>query len=141
MYPFPALLTPIPLILFTTEEVTCCTNEATKGANKAPRNPPSFFFFSSFHVSVTPSINTHESSNNFIIFVISFISSFKINKINPFPALKAPFPLTFLSNLFIAFEIKLLTNPDKLSLAKGSAIFVNAFLPKLAHQEPNDPTH
>ena len=36
--------------------------------------------------------------------IISFMSSFKINKVNSFPALTAPFPLTFLSNSFIAFE-------------------------------------
>ena len=45
MYPLPALLTPVPLIPFTTEEITGCTNEAAKGANKAPGNPPSCFFF------------------------------------------------------------------------------------------------
>ena len=41
IYPFPALLTPLPLIPFTIEEITGCTNEAAKGANKAPRNSPS----------------------------------------------------------------------------------------------------
>ena len=71
-----------------------------------------FFFVSSFTVSVTPTINTLESSNYFIIF-ISFISSFEINKVNSFPTLKAPFPLIFLSNLFNALEVKLLTNPGK----------------------------
>ena len=53
--------------------------------------------------------------------------SFKINKINPFPALTTPFPLIFCSNLFIAFKTKLLTNPGKLSLAKGIATFASAF--------------
>ena len=53
-----------------------------------------------------------ESSNDFIILII-LISSFKINKVNPFPALTAPFPLFLLSNLFIAFD------PGKLSLTKG----------------------
>ena len=61
----------------------------------------------------------------FIIFIISFTSSFEINIVNPFPALTAPFPLIFLSNLFIALEVKLLTNP-----AKGIAKFVTAFFPK-----------
>ena len=56
-----------------------------------------------------------------MILIISSISSFKINKVNPFHALTASFPLIFLSNLFIAFEAKLLTNPGKLSLAKGIA--------------------
>ena len=85
------------------------------------------FFNSCFTVSVNPSINTPESSNDFVIFIISFISSFEINKVNPFPALTAPFPLIFLSNLFIALEVVLLTNPGKLFLAKGIATFVSAF--------------
>ena len=73
-----------------------------------------------------------------MILIISFISSFEKYKVNPFPASTAPFPLIFLSNLFIAFEVKLITNPDKLSLAKGIATFVSAFLPKLVNQEPKD---
>ena len=130
---------PLPLIPFTTEEITGCTNEAAKGANKAPGNPPSCFYISSFTFSVAPSINTPESSNGFIIFIISFISSFEINKVNHFPAQTAPLLLIFLSNLFIALEVKLLTNPSKLSLAKGIAIFVSAFFPKSPYQEPKDP--
>ena len=50
-----------------------------------------------------------------------------------FSALTAPFPLIFLSNLFVALEVKLLTTSDKLSLVKGIAIFVSAFFPKLAN--------
>ena len=83
------------------------------------------FFISRFTVSVTASINTPESSNVFMILIISFISSFEIYKINLFPSLTAPFPFTFLSNLFIAFESELLTNHGKLCLAKGIAIFVS----------------
>ena len=41
-------LTPLPLITFTTEEITGCTNEAGKGANKTSRNTPSCFFISCF---------------------------------------------------------------------------------------------
>ena len=93
----------------------------------------------SFTVSVTTSINTPESSSDFIILITSFISSFDINKVNAFPGLTAPFPLIFLSNLFIGREFKLLANPDKLSLVKGIAVFVSAFLPKLPNQEPKDP--
>ena len=81
------------------------------------------FFISSFTVSVTPSINTPESSNDFMILTMLFISSFEINKVNFFPALTASFPLIFLSKLFIAFEVKLFIKPGKLSLAKGIAIF------------------
>ena len=44
-YPHPAPLTPLPLIPFTTEEITGCTNEAAKGANKAPRDLSSCFLF------------------------------------------------------------------------------------------------
>ena len=33
------------LILFAIEEITGCTNDTAKGANKAPRNPPSLFLF------------------------------------------------------------------------------------------------
>ena len=139
LYPLLALLTPFPLILFTTGEVTGCTNEAAEGAKNAQRNPPSCFFISCFTVSVNPSINTPESSNDLMVLIISFTSSFQINKSNPFSALTTPFPLIFLSNLFIAFEVKLITNPSKLSLAKGIATFLSAFLRKLAKQKPNDP--
>ena len=110
-----------------------------KIANQAPKDLSSCFFISCFTVSVTPSIKTPESSNDFMILTISFISLFEINKINRFPTLTATFPLIFLSNLFIAFEVKLLTNPGKLSLAKGIAILVSAFFPKLPNQEPKDP--
>ena len=74
-----------------------------------------------------------------MILIISFISSFEINKVNPFLALTAPFPLIFHSNLFIAFEVKLLTNPGKLFLVKRIAKFASEFFPKLANQEPKDP--
>ena len=50
----------------------------------------------------------------------------------------APFPLILLSNLFIEFEVKLLKNPGKLTLAKRIAMFVSAFFPKLPNQEPKD---
>ena len=116
---------------FTSEETTCCTNEAVKGANKSPRNPPSCFFISPFTVSVIPSINTSQYSNYFIAFLISSISSFKINKVKHFPSLTAPFPVIFLSNLNLKFKVKLLTNPGKFSLAKEIEIFVSAFFLKL----------
>ena len=60
------------------------------------------FFISSFTVPVTPLIHTREFCKDFIIFIMSFISSFEINKVNLFPA---PFPFIFLSNLFIALEV------------------------------------
>ena len=60
--------------------------------NKAPRNPLSCFFILSFTFSLTPSINTSESSNDVIILML-FLPSFELNKEKPFPALIAPFPL------------------------------------------------
>ena len=86
-----------------------------------------------------PSINTFESSNDFVILLMSFIASSEINKVNSCPALTAPFPLIFLSNLFTAFEAQFVTNPGKLSLAKGITTSATAFLPKLANPEPKDP--
>ena len=75
-----------------------------------------------------------------MILIISFISSFKINKLNLIPALIAPFSPIFLSSLFTAFEGKLLINPGKLSLEKEIATFVSTFFfPKLPNQEPKDP--
>ena len=44
IYPLHALLTPLPLITFTTKEINGCTNETTKGAKKAPVNPPFCIF-------------------------------------------------------------------------------------------------
>ena len=41
VYPPPALLTPLPFIRLTTEEITGCTIEKAKDADKASRNPPS----------------------------------------------------------------------------------------------------
>ena len=57
----------------------------------------------------------------------------KKKKVSPFSTGTAPFPPIFLSNSFIAFEAKLVTNPVKLSLAKGMVTFVSAFLLKLVH--------
>ena len=76
-----------------------------------------------------------EFSNGFMILIVSLMSLFEINKVNTFPALTAPFSLIFLLNLFIVFEAKLLTNPGKLSLAKGIAIFVGTLFPILPKQE------
>ena len=91
---------------------------------QAGRNPPSYFFIQCFTVSVISSINTSESSNDFMVLIILFMSSFEIN---PFPALTAPSPLIFHSSLFIEFEAKLLTNAGKLYLAKWIATFLSDF--------------
>ena len=44
-----------------------------------------------------------------------------------FPFLTALFSLAFFSNLFIAVDAKLFTNPGTLLLAKGIATFVSFF--------------
>ena len=122
IYSLLALLAPLPLIPLKKLLVALI---------KQLRNLLSCFFISCFIVSVIPSINTFESSNYFMILKI-FRSSFKINKVNPFPALAATLPLIFLSNFFIAFEAKLLTNPGKLSPSKEIATFVSAFFVKIS---------
>ena len=71
IYLLPILLTPLSLVSVTTEEITGCTNEAAKGANKAPRNLPSCFLISCFTVSVTLSVNVPESSTDCMILIIS----------------------------------------------------------------------
>ena len=53
--------------------------------------------------------------------------SFEIYRVNPLYARTTPFLLIFLSKLFMALEIILLTNPSTLSLAKGIGIFFNDF--------------
>ena len=85
------------------------------------------FFISSFTVLVAPSINTPGSFNDFMILMISFITLFKMNKVNVFSALTAPVPLIVISSLFIAFQVKLLTNPGKLFLVKLIVTFVGDF--------------
>ena len=82
-----------------------------------------------YTVSVTHIINTSESFNDFMILIISFISSFEINEVYLTHALIAPFPLIVHSNLFTAYEAKLRSNPGKLSLAKGIARSVSASPP------------
>ena len=46
-----------------------------------------------------------------------------MNNVNPFPALTAPFPLIFLSNLSNTDEVALVANLGKTSLAKGKTLF------------------
>ena len=64
-------MTPLPVMSFTIEEITGCTNEAAKGANTALIQHLLAFFLS--HVtlfSVTASINTPESSSDFVTLMI-----------------------------------------------------------------------
>ena len=52
-----------------------------------------------------------------------------MDKVNPFPALTAPRPLTFLSNLPNTDAVALVANLGKTYLAKGTARSNSAFLP------------
>ena len=74
-----------------------------------------------------------------MILIILLTSSFKMNKVNPFPPLTSRSSLILHLNLFIAFKAKLPTNPGKLSLVKGITRSVITFLPKLPNREPKDP--
>ena len=91
------------VIAFIIEEATgCITEEAIGAINKAaigaiitPRNPPFCFYISCFTVSVTPSVNRLGFSSNFTILIISFITSFEMNKMNPFSVRKVSSLLIF----------------------------------------------
>ena len=69
-----------------------------------------------------------------MILIISFISSFVINKLNLFPALTAPFKLFFFQIYLLHLKL-----PGALFLGEEIAIFVSTFFPKLSNQEPKDP--
>ena len=143
LHPLPSLLTAIPLIPFTTEEVTGCTTKTAKGVNKEPRNLLAcFFFFFLFQLLLLQLLNQLiplEFSSDFMILIILFVSSTEVNRVNPVSAPTASFSLMSLSEFFIAFEAILLTNPGKLSLVKVISTFLSAILPKLPNQEPKDP--
>ena len=130
LYPTSALMTLFPVINFTTEETKVSNTKAAKGDKQKSTFLFFFYFILCFTASVTPSINTPQSANDFTILIAS-ISLFGINKVNSFLALMTPFPLTLLSNLLIAsetaFEATWLTNPGQLFLAKGIARFVTTF--------------
>ena len=50
---------------------------------------------------------------------MSYISSFQVNIVDPFPALTAPFPLIFLSYLSNIYKIAFVANVGKTFLPKG----------------------
>ena len=101
-------MTPFPDIAFINEESTGCINqEATDAINEpgigvivAP------IFISCFTVSVAPSINRPDLSSDSLILMKYSISSFEINKVNPFPFLRVPYPLIFFQIYLI--QVKLL---------------------------------
>ena len=133
-------LTHFPKIYFTDEEATGCINkeaigainEAAIGAIEVGRTPPfCCCFFSCFTISVGQSINRPEFSSDFTIQIISFISSFQMNKLNLFPVLMAPLRLIFLSNLSNIDEVALVANLGKAPLARRIGRFISASLPNL----------
>ena len=98
IYPIPALSTPLPLIPFIPTEVT-------KGANKARRNQLTsnyWVFVSCFTVWVIP------SSNDIMILIKPFIPSFEISKVNLFPVLTTPSPITFFKIYLLHFRLNCL---------------------------------
>ena len=93
------------------------------------------FFISYFTVSVAASISRPDFYSDSAIFIISFISSFEVNKVNSFPALTTPFPLSNTD------EFTLVANLGKTSVAKEMARSNNTFLPKLANFLPRNLPH
>ena len=56
IYPLPALLTPLPLIPITTEEITGSANEVAKGAQSSKKSAFLFFSLLLFHAVLFKSL-------------------------------------------------------------------------------------
>ena len=99
--PFPALMTPFSKSEFINGENTGCVNKPAIGAINeeaigviiAPRNPCPYFFYFMFYCFSSTIIP--ESSSDFMILIILFITSFEMNKVNPFPPLNGFLPIYF----------------------------------------------
>ena len=112
------------------EKVIDAINKTAIGAIIVPKNLPYCFLTSCFTVSVALSINRPESSSNIMIFIISSISSFELNKLYPFPALTAPCPVSFLSNLSNTDKVALVISlGSKTSLVKEKQRLIMLFCP------------
>ena len=88
LHPLPILLTAIPLIPFTTEEVTGCTTKTAKGVNKEPKNLLAcfflyFFLFQLLLLQLLHQLIPLEFSSDFMILIILFVSSTEVNRVNP----------------------------------------------------------
>ena len=137
--PFSILVTPLLDVASISLEATGCigeaaiddTNETAINAVIAPGNSPFCFFISCFTVSLASSINRPELYSDFTILIIASISSFEMNKVNPFPAPTARRSLIFLSKLSITDEATLVANFGKTYLVKGTTMIIRAFLGKL----------
>ena len=119
------------VIAFFNEKAMGAVVEAVIDAIIAPWNPPSGFCISNVTVSVAPSISKPNFCSNSAHLLLWCSSSFEINKVNPFSALTASYPLIFLSNLSNTDEFALDANLGKTPLAKGRASYNNVFLHKL----------
>ena len=75
-----------------------------------------------------PSINTFESSNDCMMLIIRFISSFEINKVNLLPALTAFFPLTFLSITLLFLSLLLYFSINFWYVRSKRRIILNSLL-------------
>ena len=104
----------------------CCHWSIEMWHNSCKKSTDLFFIWS-FTVSVAPSINRPDFSNDSMILIILSIPSFEINKVNPLPALTTTSPLILFPSLSITFEVAYL---GKLFLVKGIARSV-VFFPSL----------
>ena len=85
----------IHIVIYSSSHDTLFRNtEAPKVLNNMPRNPPYCPFISFF--SLTLSIDKVEVSSDFMILIISSISSLKLIQVIPFPALATSYPRIFL---------------------------------------------
>ena len=83
IYSLLSLFTPFPINIFY-------HIAAPKVPNYIKRNPPCSFFILCFTVSLTPSMKTPEFFSDFMILIISSISSLGTTKVIHFPAVPAP---------------------------------------------------
>ena len=104
---------------------------------KSHRYHHRYYHFLSFTscsaVSVASSINRTDFSIDSTILIMSYISSFQVNIVDPFPALTAPFPLIYLSYISNIDKIAFVANVGKKCLPKRITRSNNTFLPKLTN--------
>ena len=75
-------------------------------------------------------MNRPEFPSDFMILVVSSISSFEMNKVNPVSALTAHHLLIFLSTFSVTEEGALVANLDKTFLTKRTVRSISDFLHK-----------
>ena len=126
LYLFPALTTLFPALSTFYQVNICPRTEAPKFPNNILRSLPFCLLILCFTVSLTPSINMRELSSDFMILIISSISSFQSTEVIPFPVLTKPFSCIFhWMTPFIAEADVTVANAVKTLLAKGTITFIN----------------